>query len=142
MPYMAPELLSGGSYSQKTDVYAFGIIIWEICSERKPFADRNHNTSLALDICRGLRPEITKDTPVFLQDLMPKCWHTDPAKRPTANEIHKQIISWYECYEEEILVKEIQDQINEENNNIRIKELQFSHPGAIYTSRLMTNIIG
>ena len=38
MPYLAPELLSGhGSCSQATDVYAFGILMWEITSHEKPF---------------------------------------------------------------------------------------------------------
>ena len=40
MPYMAPELLSDhGSYSQATDVYAFGIIMWEISSSEQCFYD-------------------------------------------------------------------------------------------------------
>ena len=52
MPYLAPELLSGrGSYSYATDVYAFGMIMWEISSHEPPFHDVIH-----------LRPEITKET--------------------------------------------------------------------------------
>ena len=55
MPYMAPELLSGhGSYSQATDVYAFGIIMWEITSDEKTFHDVTHDKMLALRICKGL----------------------------------------------------------------------------------------
>src|SRR5256714_5446467 len=88
MPYLAPELLSGrGSYSQATDVYAFGIIMWEISSRERPFHDVVHDKMLALRILKGLRPEITKDTPPFYQDLMQKCWHSDPKQRPTAQEI-------------------------------------------------------
>src|SRR5207302_3914824 len=64
MPYLAPELLSGhGSYSQATDVYAFGIILWEISSGEKPFWEVDHDIQLALSIVKGRRPEITKDTP-------------------------------------------------------------------------------
>src|SRR5581483_10241544 len=56
MPCLAPELLSGrGSYSQTTDVYAFGIIMWEITSGRPPFHDVNHDKYLALRIWKGLR---------------------------------------------------------------------------------------
>src|SRR6185369_4988822 len=48
MPYLAPELLSGrGSYSQATDVYAIGIIMWEISSEEPPFHHFEHDTQLA-----------------------------------------------------------------------------------------------
>src|SRR5205823_11410607 len=82
MPYLAPELLSGrGSYSQATDVYAFGIIMWEISSHEKPFHDIVHDKYLALRILKGHRPEITKDTPQFYHDLMQKCWHSDTTQR-------------------------------------------------------------
>src|SRR5207302_4887807 len=73
MPYLAPELLNGrGLYSRASDVYAFGMIIWEITSGEKPFHDITHDKLLALRLCKGLRPEITKDTPQFYQDLMEK----------------------------------------------------------------------
>ena len=80
MPYMAPELFNGGSYSQASDVYAFGIIMWEISSEEKPFHDILHDKQLALRVLKGFRPEITEDTPSFYKDLMQKCWHSDPTK--------------------------------------------------------------
>src|SRR5438270_12948103 len=84
MPYLAPELLNGrGSYSQATDVYAFGMIIWEISSHEKPFGQVDHDIQLELSIVKGLCPEITEDTPTFYRDLMQKCWHSDPTKRPT-----------------------------------------------------------
>src|SRR6185369_10041586 len=89
MPFMAPELLSGGSYSKATDVYAFGMIMWEISSHEKPFHEFNHDEQLALRICKGLRPEITSDTPPFYRELMDKCWPGDPTKRPTAKEIEE-----------------------------------------------------
>ena len=68
MSYLAPELLNGcGSYSQETDIYAFGIIMWEVSSEQRPFHQFKHDIDLALQICQGLRPEITEDTPPFYQ---------------------------------------------------------------------------
>src|SRR5947209_5298182 len=71
MPYLAPELLNGrGSYSQATDVYAFGLIMWEISSGEKPFHDVIHDRVLALRICQGRRPKVTQDTPPFYQELM------------------------------------------------------------------------
>jgi len=141
MPYLAPELLSRrGLYSQETDVYAFGMIMWEISSHEKPFHDIVHDKVLALRICQGRRPKITQDTPPFYQDLMQKCWHVDPTQRPTAKEIYVLTDNW--CY---FRTQEIEDQINKADEirkkNMEIqKETKTSHPGAIYTSRLLTNI--
>src|SRR6266487_4513881 len=94
MSYIEPELFNGGSYSQATDVYAFGIIMWEISSEEKPFHDIVHDKQLALRVLKGLRPTITKDTPQFYQDLMQKCWHSDPTQRPTAKDIFNLTSKW------------------------------------------------
>src|SRR5579883_3233393 len=94
MPYMAPELFSGCSYSQTIDVYAFGIIMWEISSGENPFHDIDHDKHLALRILKGLRPKITDDTPSCYQNLMQQCWHADPTQRPTAKEIYDTIYSW------------------------------------------------
>src|SRR6185369_1043122 len=140
MPFMAPELLSGGSYSQATDVYAFGIIMWEISSHEKPFHDIVHDKYLALRILKGLRPEITKDTPSFYKDLLQKCWHSDPTQRPTADEIQDLVFSWHFSPTKEIEVQiKKAEEIREKNMEIK-KEMKTSHTGAIYTSRLLTDI--
>ncbi|CAG8494280.1 7434_t:CDS:2, partial [Ambispora gerdemannii] len=140
MPYVAPEILCGrSSYSQGTDVYAFGIIMWEISSQKKPYHQFKHDINLALQICKGLRPEITNDTPPFYQDLIEKCWHTDLTKRPTAKEIYNLTHMWHKNP-----TLTIRDQINKANEirqqNIGKKEETQTHPGAFYTSRLLTNI--
>src|SRR5947209_1064866 len=94
LPYIAPELLSGGVYSRASDVYAFGIIMWEINAQEKPFLEIVHDKQLALRIFHGLRPNITEDTPQCYRDLMQKCWHSDPTQRPTANKIKWLTLSW------------------------------------------------
>lgn len=41
---MAPELLSNNSYSEKVDVYSFGIVLWEISTRKKPYEGLNEAT--------------------------------------------------------------------------------------------------
>jgi serine/threonine protein kinase len=36
--WMAPEVLRSEPYSNKADVYSYGIVLWEICSREPPFA--------------------------------------------------------------------------------------------------------
>ncbi len=139
VPYVAPELFnSSDSYSQATDVYAFGIIMWGISSGEDPFYNVAHDVILAKDICDGLRPEITKDTPPFYKDLIEKCWDADPKRRPTAEQIYQLIYMWYEP------TQEIQDQIDKaeetRQRNIGMKKDNTQHTGAIYTSRSLKKI--
>ena len=142
MPYLAPELLSGrGSYSQATDVYAFGMIMWEISSHEKPFLEIVHDNQLALRIFRGLRPTITNDTPPFYRDLMQKCWHSDPTQRPTAKEIEELTDNWYHFPKQDIKDQLYTAEEIRKRNMTTKKEVKSQHPGAIYTSRLMTNIV-
>src|SRR6266511_3508067 len=50
IPYVAPEVLSGNPYTKESDIYSFGMIMWEHASGKKPFYDRPHDHSLMLDI--------------------------------------------------------------------------------------------
>ena len=45
IPYMAPEIFQGQKYTKASDVYSFGMIMWECMTGRKPFWDRVHDIS-------------------------------------------------------------------------------------------------
>src|SRR2546427_4453642 len=89
IPYLAPEVLSSKSYTKESDIYSFGMVMWEHTTGKKPFHDRSHNHHLIQDILEGKRPKITEDTPEFYVNLMKKCWDPNPENRPTAEEIHE-----------------------------------------------------
>ena len=91
IPYLAPEVLSKKSYTKESDIYSFGMIMWEFTTGKKPFHDRPHDHYLMLDILKGERPQITDDTPEFYTELMKKCWDHNPENRPTAREIYDSL---------------------------------------------------
>src|SRR4030095_8910960 len=101
IPYLAPEVLLKKPYTKKSDIYSFGMIMWEFTTGKKPFHDRPHNSSLILDILKGERPQITDDTPEFYADLMKRCWDHNPENRPTANEIEVCLGKYYDYLTEE-----------------------------------------
>ena len=70
IPYLAPEVLSKKPYTKKSDIYSFGMIMWEHTTGKKPFHYREHDQYLMLDILKGERPQITDDTPEFYAGLM------------------------------------------------------------------------
>ena len=84
IPYMAPELFKGKPHSKASDIYSFGIIMWEISAGELAFNDHDHNIHLMLDVCNGLRPAIVKGTPNDWAQLMKQCWDADSHNHPTA----------------------------------------------------------
>ncbi|CAG8632482.1 29508_t:CDS:2, partial [Racocetra persica] len=84
-----------------------------------------HDVSLALDISRGLRPEILEGTPKKYAEIMKLCWHKDPERRPNATELVKKL---------EMLMND------QEINNGVVPILHTDetyHPDAVYTSRVL-----
>jgi serine/threonine protein kinase len=142
IPFMAPEILRGKTYTPASDIYSFSMIMWEFTSGIPPFNDREHGLQLSLSICKGERPKIIGNTPQCYVDLMEKCWNEDPLKRPSAFQVKNIIKKWI------ILPKMEIKNINEElkcnvmefinappvGHNILATE---SHPQACYTSRLL-----
>ena len=157
LPYMAPEVLRGYQYKKAADIYSFGIIMNEFISEETPYNDIPHDHVLAIKICKGLRPKISKDTPKLLADLIMKCWDAKSDNRPTAKELFQILNKWDDEIEKikSNTRKGIKDDENSEiysqikecdkiseskfknrSSEDKSKNLQ-THPQAIYTSRLL-----
>ncbi|EXX77192.1 Cdc15p [Rhizophagus irregularis DAOM 197198w] len=95
LPYMAPEVIRGHQYTQAADIYSFGIIMNELLSEEIPYNDIPHDEFLAIKICKGQRPEISKDAPKLLADLITRCWDAKIENRPTAKELYQTLLKWF-----------------------------------------------
>ncbi|POG82439.1 kinase-like domain-containing protein [Rhizophagus irregularis DAOM 181602=DAOM 197198] len=140
VPYIAPEIFKGAAFSKESDVYSYGMIMWELTTGCKPFANIEHNVELICEIIDGKRPEITNDTPECFANLMKKCWDSDPLKRPTSYEIENSFSKMHgggEVFEqaekkrlELIKLKQLGPEFSEK-----------SHPKAIYTSRALSSLI-
>src|SRR6266540_2208257 len=89
--YMAPEILRQKEYTLASDIYSFGMIMWELMSGRMPFWDQNNDIELIIKICKNFRPPIIKDTPKGYTELMQECWDYDPNKRPTTFNILERL---------------------------------------------------
>ena len=85
LPYVAPEVLRGKTYTQASDVYGFGIIIYEVFNGLPPYHDMAHEDLLALKICQGFRPKFNIKVPQLIENIAKQCVDTDQLKRPTTN---------------------------------------------------------
>jgi serine/threonine protein kinase len=142
IPFMAPEVLRGKSYTQASDIYSFSMIMWEFTSGVPPFNDRAHDLQLSLGICKGERPEIIENTPQCYVDLMKKCWNEDPLKRPSSKEVLDIIEKWV-ILPSGMKIKNISEGLKcniIEFINAPIGHSNIAtetHPQACYTSRLL-----
>jgi WD40 repeat protein len=89
--WMAPELFEEGAKSTKAaDVFAYGVVLWELGSRKFPFAT-TRNEAVPMLVCRGKREEITKDTPPSMAKLIAKCWDGRAEIRPPMDEAVKTL---------------------------------------------------
>ncbi|PRP76206.1 flagellin-sensitive 2 [Planoprotostelium fungivorum] len=80
--WMAPEAIRERKYSNKTDVFSFGILVWEIVTNREPYEELDTMQVAIAVMNNNLRPEIPRDTDIVLRKLMEGCWKGDPRERP------------------------------------------------------------
>ncbi|CAB4416168.1 unnamed protein product [Rhizophagus irregularis] len=92
LPYIAPEVIIGKGYTFASDIYSFGILMWEISSGQTPFNNYEHDYDLAMKIVNGMRPKIRTEIPSKYKELMKQCWDADPLKRPKANTLREEFL--------------------------------------------------
>jgi len=92
--WMAPELLKGSLTSRESDVYAFGITLWEVMTRNIPYAELELTFQEILDqISAGtLRPDCREGLDTELVQCMQDCWAQDPSQRVTFEDLEIKII--------------------------------------------------
>jgi len=76
--YLAPEVITGSAYTEKIDIYSFGMFLWELFTKQTPFIGLTANQIVDEIIYRQLRPEIPPTCPIVFEKLIRACWSTDP----------------------------------------------------------------
>ncbi|KPJ67969.1 MAG: hypothetical protein AMJ43_00700 [Coxiella sp. DG_40] len=90
--WIAPELFSNDPiYSEKSDIFALGMVFWEIVARKDPFEECEHPNQIVNKVLGGERPQIPEDCPPAFKELIEWCWDQDPTRRPTADEIVKYL---------------------------------------------------
>jgi serine/threonine protein kinase len=92
--WMAPEVLRGDDFDDKSDVYAFGVIMWELIMRKIPWPDKNMAQLVGLVGFAGYRLEIPSPLPEGIHpryvQLMQQCWG-DAAARPSFKAVKNSI---------------------------------------------------
>lgn len=126
-PYMAPEVINSDHFNTKADVFAFGILMYEVVTGKRAYSDLINSKKIINDfqlkmkVTSGLRPEFEDDDSINqnLRILIQKCWSENPKDRPTFSEIYRKLslsqdddyfFAFEENYTDPILIDENDDE--------------------------------
>lgn len=85
--YMAPEVVKNQSYTEKVDVYSYGIVIWTIASNKPPYKGYDKALHRTRVVDNRERPKIDITWPQEFSDLLELCWHENSEIRPSFSKI-------------------------------------------------------
>ncbi|KAM3617397.1 uncharacterized protein V6R79_005551 [Siganus canaliculatus] len=93
IPYKwsAPEAISHGRFSNKSDVWSFGVLLYEITTYGSiPYPALN-NQEVFQQVMKGYRMPAPPKCPDFLYQIMLKCWSAEPEDRPDFKTLKVQL---------------------------------------------------
>ncbi|XP_035829055.1 mitogen-activated protein kinase kinase kinase 7 isoform X7 [Aplysia californica] len=97
--WMAPEVFEGSNYSEKCDVFSWGIIFWEVLTRRKPFDEIGGPAfRIMWAVHNGRRPPPIQNLPKPLEILMTRCWSGNPSERPSMAEVARIMSCMYQFF--------------------------------------------
>uniref|UniRef100_A0A8C3DPN1 Receptor tyrosine kinase like orphan receptor 1 n=1 Tax=Corvus moneduloides TaxID=1196302 RepID=A0A8C3DPN1_CORMO len=92
--WMPPEAIMYGKFSSDSDIWSFGVVLWEIFSfGLQPYYGFSNQEVIEMIRKRQLLP-CSEDCPPRMYSLMTECWHDLPSRRPRFKEIHARLRSW------------------------------------------------
>eukprot|EP00756_Hemistasia_phaeocysticola_P034818 Hpha_TRINITY_DN16543_c0_g1::TRINITY_DN16543_c0_g1_i7::g.136090::m.136090 len=88
-----PEVLTRHKYSEKSDVWSFGVFAWEVFTMGMvPYFELTSDKEVIQAVTQGTRLEKPADCPdVVFREIMLPCWNKGPGTRPTLEKLHTTI---------------------------------------------------
>ncbi|XP_053209365.1 NT-3 growth factor receptor-like isoform X2 [Panonychus citri] len=91
--WMSPESIIYGKYTLESDVWSFGVVLWEIFAfGKQPYYGHSNDEVVKL-ILQGILLIPPEDCPEFIYKLMAGCWKTEPKDRLNFDSIYRELVS-------------------------------------------------
>ncbi|XP_043861874.1 tyrosine-protein kinase Abl isoform X8 [Drosophila santomea] len=107
--WTAPEGLAYNKFSTKSDVWAFGVLLWEIATYGMSPYPGIDLTDVYHKLEKGYRMERPPGCPPEVYDLMRQCWQWDATDRPTFKSIHHAL---EHMFQESSITEAVEKQLN------------------------------
>jgi serine/threonine protein kinase len=108
-------------YNEKSDVFSFGVLMWEVLSLKAPFSDIKSRRDLREKVYeKGQRPSLPRRKwPRQIEALIQDCWHNSPAKRPSMKQASEILCSVMEqCTKDESIHVRHKDLLGESTRSL------------------------
>ncbi|KAM4708046.1 megakaryocyte-associated tyrosine-protein kinase [Discoglossus pictus] len=89
--WTAPEALQHNKFSSKSDVWSFGVLLWEVYSFGRAPYPKMSVREVVDGVQRGYRMDPPDNCPPVVYSLMRCCWEMEPGKRPTFKKIREKL---------------------------------------------------
>jgi len=89
--WLAPEVLKNEKYTEKADVYSFGVILWEMVAQQQFFESEKFMAQLEKKVITGLRPDIPSNCHPEVAELIKECWQGNADARPSFKVVAKRV---------------------------------------------------
>ena len=81
--WMAPESFLRREFSPATDVWSFGVVIWEMYNPSETPYKGMTNQEVIANVCTGTRLALPEPYPESVRSIMKACWQNEPSERPS-----------------------------------------------------------
>jgi serine/threonine protein kinase len=88
--WTAPEALKSSKFSKKSDVWSYGVLLWELFSGEIPYYQFTNSETIE-KVVQGYRLPVPENTPPEIGELMKRCWAADPSDRPSFKKIAAEL---------------------------------------------------
>ncbi|XP_056295320.1 tyrosine-protein kinase ITK/TSK [Pseudoliparis swirei] len=91
--WSAPEVIKFCKFSSKSDVWSFGVLMWEVFSEGRLPYENHSNVDVVESLNRGQRLLKPSSAPDAIHRVMERCWKENPEDRPSFAVLRPELAS-------------------------------------------------
>ncbi|ONM33337.1 hypothetical protein Zm00014a_018805 [Zea mays] len=89
--WMAPEVLRNEPSDEKSDVYSYGVILWELVTQKIPWENLNSMQVIGAVGFMNQRLDIPSEVDPQWRSIILNCWESDPQQRPSFQELLERL---------------------------------------------------